>query len=107
MGLVGDSISDEGKETNMPSSVDPVSAVQQYIDGFNKGDLKAMATMRTDPMSILDGMVPHVWHGPTVCQDSYSDVLVEGEHAGAKDDQVTLTRALHANATGDAARHGR
>ena len=90
-----------------PASVDPVSAVQQYIDGFNKGDLKAMATMCADPMSILDGMAPHVWHGPTACQDWYGDVLVEGEHAGAKDDQVTLSRPLHANATGDAARHGR
>ena len=87
----------------MPTSVDPVSAVQQYVAGFNKGDAKAMAAMCADPMSILDGMAPHVWHGPTACQDWYRDVLVEGEHAGAKDYQVTLGKPLHANVTGDAA----
>ena len=54
-------------------------------------------------MSILDGMAPHVWHGPTACQDWYRDALVEGEHAGAKDYRVTLGRPLHANVTGDAA----
>jgi ketosteroid isomerase-like protein len=37
----------------------PGSAVQQYIDAFNKGDAMAMAAMCADPMSILDGMAPH------------------------------------------------
>jgi len=87
----------------MPSSVDPVSAVQQYIDGFNKGDVKEMAMMCADPMSILDGMAPHVWHGPRATQDWYKDVLVEGEHLGAKDYHVTLGKSLHSNVTGDAA----
>jgi ketosteroid isomerase-like protein len=87
----------------MPSSADPVSAVQQYIDGFNNADVKAMAAMCADPMSILDGMAPHIWHGPTACQDWYRDVLAEGEHAGAKDYQVALGKPAHANVTGDAA----
>jgi ketosteroid isomerase-like protein len=87
----------------MPSSADPVSAVQQYIDAFNKGDVKAMAAMCADPMSILDGMAPHVWHGPTASQDWYRDVLVEGEHQGVKDYHVTFGTALHADATGNAA----
>jgi hypothetical protein len=37
----------------MAGSADPVSAVQQYIDGFNKDDVKAMAAMCADPMSRL------------------------------------------------------
>ena len=64
---------------------EPVWAVQQYLDAFNKGDANAMAAMCANPMSILDGMAPHVWHGPTATQDWYKDVLVEGEHLGAKD----------------------
>jgi hypothetical protein len=64
----------------MASSPDPVSAVQQYSDAFNKGDATAMGAMCVDPMSILDGMAPHVWHGPRATQDWYKDVLVEGEH---------------------------
>ena len=87
----------------MTSSADPVSAVQQYIAAFNKADAKAMAGMCADPMSILDGMAPHVWHGPTATQDWYRDVLLEGEHLGADEDQVTLSKPLHAHVTGDAA----
>ena len=87
----------------MPGSPDPVSAVQRYLDGFNRGDVEAMAAMCADSMIILDGMAPHLWHGPTACQDWYRDVLVEGKHAGAKDYQVTLGKPLHANITGDAA----
>jgi len=81
----------------------PEPAVQQYIDAFNRGDAKAMAAMCANPMSILDGMAPHVWHGATATQDWYKDVLVEGEHLGAKDYHVTLGKALHANVTGNAA----
>lgn len=87
----------------MPSSADPVSAVQQYIDAFNKADVKAMAAMCADPMSILDGMAPHVWQGTSASQEWYRDVLIEGEHHGAKDYHVTLGKPLHANLTGDAA----
>jgi|SRR5690242_17785752 ketosteroid isomerase-like protein len=86
----------------MPN-LDPVGAVQQYIEAFNAADVKAMAAMCADPMSILDGMAPHVWHGPSATQDWYSDVLTEGEHLGARDYQVTLGEPLHANVTGDAA----
>jgi ketosteroid isomerase-like protein len=87
----------------MPSSADPVSTVQQYIDGFNNADIKAMVGMCADPMSILDGMAPHIWHGSTACQDWYRDVLAECEHQGAKDYQVALGKPAHANVTGDAA----
>lgn len=87
----------------MANSADPVSAVQQYIAAFNKGDAAAMAALCADPMSILDGMAPHVWHGPTATQDWYKDVLTEGEHLGAKGYHATLGKPLHNNVTGDAA----
>lgn len=46
---------------------DPMAAVRQYIDAFNRGDVDAMAAACADPMQILDGMAPHVWQGPTDC----------------------------------------
>jgi ketosteroid isomerase-like protein len=92
----------KGKAEMANSQDQPVSAVRQYIDAFNRGDAKAMAAMCADPMSILDGMAPHVWHGPTATQDWYKDVLAEGEHLDAKGYHVTLGKPLHANVTGDA-----
>jgi len=55
--------------------------VRQYIDAFNKGDMDGMAATCAVPASILDGMAPHVWQGPTACKDWYRDVLPASEKA--------------------------
>lgn len=43
--------------------MDPLAAVHQYINCFNKGDGEAMAATFAVPASILDGMAPHMWQG--------------------------------------------
>ena len=48
-------------------------------------------------------MAPHLWMGPTACQDWFKDVKMEGEHHGASDYFVTLGEPLHNDTTGDAA----
>ena len=85
------------------SNNEPIAAVRQYLDGFNKGDAKVMASTFANPGSILDGMAPHVWHGPTAAQDWYRDVLIEGKQHGASDYSVTIGEPLHNNVTGDSA----
>ena len=82
---------------------DPMAAIHAYIDAFNAGDPQAMATVFAIPGSILDGMAPHIWHGPTATQDWYRDVLIEGEHIGASGYFVTLGEPRHVNITGEAA----
>ena len=84
-------------------ATDPLAAVQQYIDAFNKGDQEGMSAAFSVPGSILDGMAPHLWVGPTAAQDWYRDVLIEGENHGASDYFVTLGEPLHNNITGDSA----
>jgi len=39
------------------ASTDPLAAVQQHIDAFNKGDREAMSATFAAPRSILDGAV--------------------------------------------------
>ena len=85
------------------STTDPLAAVNQYINAFNQGDESAMAATFAVPGSILDGMAPHVWQGPTASQDWYRDVLTEGEQHGASDYFVTLGEPLHNNTTGESA----
>ena len=60
-----------------------------------------MAAACDVPMTILDGMAPHVWHGPTATEDWYRDVQVDGEHAGASDYLITLGEPRHVQVTGD------
>jgi hypothetical protein len=85
------------------SANDPMATVERYIDAFNKGDAEAMAATFAVPGAILDGMAPHVWLGPTVSQDWYRDVLIEGEQHGASGYFVTLGEPLHNNTTGESA----
>jgi ketosteroid isomerase-like protein len=82
---------------------DPISVIRQYIDGFNRGDASALASCFAVPGSILDGMAPHVWSGPTATQDWYRDALIEAEHLDVSGYFVTLEEPLHNNVTGDAA----
>ena len=87
----------------MLSMTEPVTAVHQYIDYFNTGDVKAMAAICADPMQILDGLPPHVWQGPTATEDWHRDVMVAGEREGATDYFVTLGEPWHVDVTGDSA----
>jgi ketosteroid isomerase-like protein len=91
------------KGTGMPDAIGPMETVRHYVDAFNKGDLKAMTALFDPSGSILDGLPPHVWQGPTATQDCYRDVLVEGEQHGASDYFVTLGEPLHNDVTGDSA----
>lgn len=91
------------KGTGLPDAVGPMERVRHYVDAFNKGDLKAMTALFDPSGSILDGLPPHVWQGPTATQDWYRDVLVEGEQHGASDYFVTLGEPLHKDVTGDSA----
>ena len=81
----------------------PLEAVGQYIDAFNNGDPEVMAATFDSPGSILDGMAPHLWQGPTATEDWYRDVLAEGELHDASGYFVTLDQPLHENVTGDSA----
>ncbi|MEO5714401.1 MAG: nuclear transport factor 2 family protein [Luteolibacter sp.] len=89
--------------TALPDTTGPAATVRQFIEGFNNGDTKVMAAMCAVPMSILDGMAPHVWHGPTAAEDWYRDAMIEGEHLGVSGYLVTLGEAIHDNITGDSA----
>ncbi len=62
-----------------------------------------MAACFAVPAFILDGLAPHVWDGPTACEDWYRDVLVAAEHEGATNYLVTVGTPSHANVTGESA----
>ena len=85
------------------NTTEPMAAIRHYIDAFNKGDGEGMAAMFSAPSSILDGMAPHLWLGPTAAQDWYRDVLIEGEQHGASGYVVTLGEPLHNSVTGNSA----
>jgi len=85
----------------MSDTTAAVATVRKYVDCFNKGDAPGMGACFAPEATILDGMPPHVWQGPTAAQDWYRDVLIEGKQHGASGYVVTLDEPRHANVTGD------
>jgi ketosteroid isomerase-like protein len=81
----------------------PLKALHAYLDAFNAGDQVAMSAAFAADGSILDGMAPHLWLGPTAAADWYRDVLTEGAHLGASGYRVTVGEPVHNDTTGDAA----
>jgi len=78
-----------------PGATDPITVVRQFVDTFNNGDVKAMAASCTVPMSILDGLPPHVWHGPNAIEDWHRDVTTAGQQEGATGYFVSLGNPWH------------
>jgi hypothetical protein len=90
----------------MPASSaqeDSLAVVHRYINAFNNHDVKVMVACFDNAASILDGLAPHVWHGPTAAEDWYRDAMIAGEHEGASEYSVTLGEPLHADVTGNSA----
>ena len=85
----------------MPDGTGPIDTVRRYIDAFNEGDVNTMEALFVESGSILDGLAPHVWQGPTACQDWYREALEAGEREGAADYFIALGEPSHADVTGD------
>lgn len=81
----------------------PENVVNAYIDAFNRGDSAGMAECFASQGSILDGMAPHLWIGPSAASDWYRDVLAEGAHLDAGEYHATLGDPSHSDVTGDSA----
>lgn len=94
-------VRDEGSMA--PGVADAISVVQGFVEAFNRADLGGMVAYCSVPMSILDGLSPHVWQGSTACEDWYRDVARVSEHQGVRGYSVHLASPWHTDVHGDAA----
>lgn len=79
---------------------DVMVPVNQFVDGFNKGDTGAAAAC-ADETSILDEFPPHEWHGPGACARWMSDYDADAKKNGITDGVVTLLKPKHIDISGD------
>ena len=80
-----------------------VAAIRQFVDGFNKGDVKIMAASCAEQTSILDEFPPHEWHGAGACAKWAGDFDADAKKNGITDGVVTLSTPSHVDVTGDRA----
>ena len=65
--------------------------IHQFIDAFNKGDVKAAgATHLASGISIIDEVPPHNWQGPKAFGTWAADLTKNDKAAGISDEKVTL-----------------
>ncbi len=72
-----------------------MGAVRQFVDGFNKGDVKRTVGACADQTSILDEFPPHEWHGTGACGKWLADYDTDAKKKGITDGFVTLETPRH------------
>lgn len=82
---------------------DVMMSVHQFIDGFNKGDVKTALAACAEQTSIVDDFPPHEWHGPGACATWANDFGADAQKNGITDSFVTLGKPRHVDITADRA----
>jgi hypothetical protein len=82
---------------------DVMVPIHQFVDGFNKGDVKSALAACAEETSIVDEFPPHEWHGAGACAKWADDYDATAKKAGITDGVVTLHKPRHVDVTGDRA----
>lgn len=80
-----------------------MAPVNQFINGFNKGDAKHALQACASPASVIDEFPPHEWQGPSACADWATAYAANAAQNGITDGVVTLEKPTHVDVTGDRA----
>jgi len=77
--------------------------IHQFVDGFNKGDIKSALAACSEATAIIDEFPPHLWTGDGACQKWANDYDSDAKKNGITDGWVTLGKATHFEVNGDLA----
>ena len=76
-----------------------MSPVRQFIDGFNKGDIKIAQAACADAISIIDDFAPHAWGGSAAISKWLEDLETFGKKNGSSGWFVMLGKPRHIDVT--------
>jgi ketosteroid isomerase-like protein len=79
------------------------AAATTFVEGFNKGDTKALSKSCATETSIIDEFPPHEWHGTGACVAWARDYNANAKKEGITDGVVVLNKPTHVDVTGDRA----
>jgi hypothetical protein len=75
--------------------------INQFVNGFNKGDMQSAMAACSEATAIIDEFPPHTWSGAGACQKWVDDYVADAEKNGIKDGVVTLGNPSHFEMTTD------
>lgn len=80
-----------------------MAPVHQFIDSFNKGDVKAAEAAHKPSVAIIDEMAPHIWTGPGAFKAWAAALMADAKKRGDTDQSVTVSDPVREEMTGDRA----
>ncbi len=83
-----------------PEQAATMKTVNQFVDGFNRADTKAMLATCAHQTSIIDDFPPHAWQA---CAAWLNDFNAWAKKNGVTDGKVTLGDPKHVDITGNRA----
>ncbi|HEY6860503.1 MAG TPA: hypothetical protein VI358_12050 [Pseudolabrys sp.] len=83
-----------------PDKIDVMRPVREFVDSFNKGDVKAACANQS---TIIDEFPPYLWQGATACADWSNDFDAFRAKNGIVDPKITLGLGQHVDVMGDRA----
>jgi ketosteroid isomerase-like protein len=81
----------------------PVATIHQFIDSFDKGDMKGAMAAHAPGAVIIDEVAPHAWTGPNAVQDWAADLAKDDKASGQTEESVKLGKATRVQVDGDTA----
>ena len=86
-----------GRVATASEETEVMVPVQQFIEGFNKGDTKMAEAACAEEALIIDDFPPHVWHGAA---NWFKDYAAYVKANGMSEGVVTLDKPKHVDVTG-------
>jgi ketosteroid isomerase-like protein len=80
---------------------DVLAPIHQFVDGFNKGDVKSALGACAEETSIIDEFPPHEWHGAGACAKWADDYVANAKKDEIADGVVNLHHPTHVTVSGD------
>ena len=77
-----------------------MAPVRQFIDGFNKGDIRMAQAACADQTFIIDDFPPHEWRGSGATSRWFRDLTALGKKYDMSDPFVTLAKPRQIRVTG-------
>lgn len=80
---------------------DPAAAVRQFIEAFNRGDIKAAEAMHVAEPVIIDEVSPYLWQGRDSFKTWLGDLTKNDSATGITDGHMKFGDFIRQEATGD------
>ena len=85
----------------MAANAQVEAPIHQFIDAFNKGDMKAAAAAHLPSVTIIDEARPHLWQGPTAFMSWATDLANDDKADGVSGESVALGAIKREVVSGD------